>query len=103
MEIEEIESFIGKIPDFPKPGILFYDISTLISNGDAFASSLDKFEKLFTEFKFDSIAAIDARGFIFGSALANKLKLGMMMIRKYITILILTTNAKAKNTKHIKM
>ena len=81
MEIEEIESFIGKIPDFPKPGILFYDISTL-SNGDAFASSLDKFEKLFTEFKFDSIAAIDARGFIFGSALANKLKLGMMMIRK---------------------
>ena len=82
MEIEEIESFIGKIPDFPKPGILFYDISTLISNGDAFASSLDKFEKLFTEFKFDSIAAIDARGFIFGSALANKLKLGMMMIRK---------------------
>tara|TARA_B100000035_G_scaffold109223_1_gene92737 strand:+ start:278 stop:790 length:513 start_codon:yes stop_codon:yes gene_type:complete len=82
MKIEEIESFIGKIPDFPKPGILYYDISTLIINKEAFASSLDYFEKLFTEFKFDTIAAIDARGFIFGSALANKLNLGMMMIRK---------------------
>ena len=82
MKIEEIESFIGKVPDFPKPGILFYDISTLIVNKEAFASSLDHFEKLFTEFNFDTIAAIDARGFIFGSALAYKLNLGMMMIRK---------------------
>ena len=82
MKIEEIESFITKVPDFPKPGILFYDVSTLFFNKEAFASSLDHFEKLFTEFKFDTIAAIDARGFIFGSALAYKLKLGMMMIRK---------------------
>ncbi len=82
MKIEEIESFIGKVPDFPKPGILFYDISTLIVNKEAFAASLDHFEKLFTEFKFDTIAAIDARGFIFGSALAYKLNLGIMMIRK---------------------
>ena len=43
MKIEEIESFIGKVPDFPKPGILYYDISTLISNKEAFASSIDKF------------------------------------------------------------
>ena len=82
MKIEEIESFITKVPDFPKPGILFYDVSTLFFSKEAFASSLDLFEKLFTEFKFDTIAAIDARGFIFGSALAYKLKLGMMMIRK---------------------
>ena len=82
MKIKEIESLIGKVPDFPKPGILFYDISTLILNKEGFASSLEHFEKLFTEFKFDTIAAIDARGFIFGSALANKLNLGMMMIRK---------------------
>ena len=82
MKIEEIESFITKVPDFPKPGILFYDVSTLFFSKEAFASSLDHFEKLFTEYKFDTIAAIDARGFIFGSALAYKLKLGMMMIRK---------------------
>ena len=82
MDIEKIESFIGKVPDFPKPGILFYEISTLIVNKEAFASSIDHFEKLFTRFKFDTIAAIDARGFIFGSALAYKLNLGMMMIRK---------------------
>ena len=84
MEIEEIESFIGKVPDFPKPGILFYDISTLIYNNEAFTSSLEKFGELFDKYKFDTIAAIDARGFIFGSALAHKLKLGMMMIRKKI-------------------
>ncbi len=82
MKIEEIESFITKVPDFPKPGILFYDVSTLFFSKEAFASSLDYFEKLFTEFKFDTIAAIDARGFVFGSSLAYKLKLGMMMIRK---------------------
>ena len=82
MKIEEIESFITKVPDFPKPGILFYDVSTLFFSKEAFASSLDHFEKLFTEFKFDTIAAIDARGFIIGSALAYKLKIGMMMIRK---------------------
>ena len=82
MKIEEIESFITKVPDFPKPGILFYDVSTLFFSKEAFASSLDHFEKLFTEFNFDTIAAIDARGFIFGSALASKLNLGMMMIRK---------------------
>jgi len=52
MKIEEIESFIGKVPDFPKPGILFYDISTLIMNKKAFASSLDHFEKLFTIFLY---------------------------------------------------
>ena len=82
MKIEEIESFITKVPDFPKPGILFYDVSSLFFSKEAFASCLDHFEKLFTEFKFDTLAAIDARGFIFGAALAYKLKLGMMMIRK---------------------
>ena len=88
MKIEEIESFITKVPDFPKPGILFYDVSTLFYSKEAFTSSLDHFEKLFTEFKFDTIAAIDARGFIFGSALAYKLKLGMVMIRKKINYLV---------------
>ena len=46
MEINEIESYISKIPDFPKPGILFYDISTLLSNADAFKSSIDLLEGL---------------------------------------------------------
>ena len=82
MKIEEIESFITKVPDFPKPGILFYDVSTLFFSKEAFASSLDHFEKLFSEFKFDTIAAIDARGFIFGSAISLQARKPMIVARK---------------------
>ena len=64
MDIEEIESFIGKVPDYPKPGILFYDISTLISNKQAFAASIRHLGELLGKYEFDYIAAIDARGFI---------------------------------------
>ena len=82
MQIEEIESCISKIPDYPKPGILFYDISTLISNNDALISSI-KYLKGFTKnYDFDLIAGIDARGFIFASCLAYDLNKGIVMIRK---------------------
>ncbi len=82
MQIKEIESFISKVPDYPKPGILFYDISTLLSNSDAFKSSVNELEKLCSKYEFDLIAGIDARGFIFGSALSCKLNKGFIMIRK---------------------
>tara|TARA_B100000287_G_scaffold435239_1_gene502575 strand:+ start:2458 stop:2970 length:513 start_codon:yes stop_codon:yes gene_type:complete len=82
MNIEEIESHIGKVPDYPKPGILFYDISTLICNKDAFSSSIRHLGGLLDKYEFDYIAAIDARGFIFGSSVANILDCGMVMIRK---------------------
>lgn len=82
MNIEQIESHIQKIPDHPKPGILFYDISTLIFNAQAFVSSIDHLIKSIEKFDFDKIAAIDARGFIFASAVAYKLGLGVVMIRK---------------------
>ena len=61
MQIKEIESFISKVPDYPKPGILFYDISTLLSNSDAFKSSVNELEKLCSKYEFDLIAGIDAR------------------------------------------
>ena len=82
MQIKEIESFISKVPDYPKPGILFYDISTLISNKNAFISSIDKLADLSKNYNFDLIAGIDARGFIFASSLAYNLKKGILMIRK---------------------
>ena len=63
MEIKEIESYISKIPDYPKPGILFYDISTLISNNMAFSSSIVKLVDVVKNYKFDLVASIDARGF----------------------------------------
>jgi adenine phosphoribosyltransferase len=82
MNIEEIETYIGKVPDFPKPGILYYDISSLLINGKAFTETVKKLCSLLNNYDFDTIAAIDARGFIFGSAVANKLNIGMVMIRK---------------------
>ena len=82
MEIKEIESYISKIPDYPKPGILFYDISTLISNNKAFSSSIVKLINVVQNYKFDLVASIDARGFLFGSVIAYSLNKGLVMIRK---------------------
>ena len=82
MEINEIESYISKIPDFPKPGILFYDISTLLSNADAFTSSINLLGKAASKFNFDLIGGVDARGFIFSAALSYSLNIPLLMIRK---------------------
>merc|ERR1711998_52833 len=82
MEIKTIESYISKIPDYPKPGILFYDISTLISDKAAFSASIKLLSKAVQKYNFDMIAAIDARGFLFGSAIAFHLEKGLIMVRK---------------------
>ena len=82
MEIKEIESFISKIPDYPKPGILFYDISTLISNNYAFSSAIKKLIEIIKNYDFDLVASIDARGFLFGSVIAHNINKGLIMVRK---------------------
>ena len=82
MNIEKIESFISKIPDYPKPGILYYDISTMINNSEAFSACIDHLGNAVKSYSFEKIGAIDARGFIFASALAKTLKKGLKMIRK---------------------
>ena len=82
MEIKTIESYISKIPDYPKPGILFYDISTLILNNEAFSDSLRLMCDSVSELEIDLVAGIDARGFIFASGIASKLNKGLVMLRK---------------------
>ena len=82
MEIKQIETFISKIPDFPKKGILYYDISTVILDSEAFKYTIQHLSFLIAEYSFDKFAAIDARGFIFASALAIKLNKGIVMVRK---------------------
>ena len=82
MQIEEIESCISKVPDFPEPGILFYDISNLISNNNAFKAYIKYLEALAKNYEYDLIAGIDARGFIFASSLALNLNKGVVMVRK---------------------
>ncbi len=82
MNITQIESFINKVPDYPKSGILFYDISTLINEYSVFNAAIDKMAKLIRNYNVNKLAAIDARGFIFGAALSQKMNLGLVMIRK---------------------
>ena len=82
MEIKDIEECISKVPDYPKPGILFYDISSLLLNNKAFLSSIELLKSLIKKYKFDLIAGIDARGFIFASIMAYSFNKGLVMIRK---------------------
>ncbi len=77
-----IEESIRSIPDFPKPGILFRDITTLLKNGVAFKATIDLLYENFKNQKIDKIVAVESRGFILGAALAYKLGLGIVLVRK---------------------
>ena len=73
---------IRTVEDFPKPGISFKDITTLLNNKDAFELLMSHLEEKYKSYNLDYVAGIDARGFIFGSALATRLKIGFVPIRK---------------------
>jgi len=77
-----IEDSIRDIQDFPKPGIVFKDISTLLNNKEAYAVLMNHLYERYQKYELDYIAGIDARGFIFGGALAQMLGLGFVPIRK---------------------
>jgi len=73
---------IRDIPDFPKPGIIFKDITTLLSTPEAFNTLMNHLETRYGTYDLDYIAGIDARGFIFGAALADRLNVGFVPVRK---------------------
>lgn len=79
--MEQLKAFIRVVPDFPKPGISFKDVSPLLARPAALKSVIAAFAENWSE-KVDAIAALDARGFIFGSALALALDVPFVMIRK---------------------
>lgn len=78
----DIASFIRTVPDFPKSGIQFKDITTLLQNGPAFKYIIDGWKERYEDQKIDSIVGADARGFIFGSALAYAMELPIVLVRK---------------------
>ncbi len=78
----DLSKFIRDIPDFPKKGILFRDITTLLNNREAFKKSIDALAAKLKNKRIDYIVAAEARGFIFGGALAYKLKCGFVPVRK---------------------
>lgn len=77
-----LKSFIRDIPDFPKPGILFRDITPLLKSAPAFQYCLNEMKDLITKLKPDAIIGIESRGFIFGAPLANLLSVPFVPIRK---------------------
>jgi adenine phosphoribosyltransferase len=82
MRLSELKKHIRDIPNFPQEGIIFKDISTLIQNKDAFKKSVDLLARKFNKERVEYVVGVEARGFIFGAALAYKLGAGFVPVRK---------------------
>lgn len=82
MTREELKHLVRTVPDFPAPGILFRDITTLIAHGAGFAACIDHLSHMAREAGAQAIAGMEARGFIFGAAVAARMNLGFIPIRK---------------------
>ena len=80
--MSDLKKYIRSVPDFPKPGICFYDITTLLQNPEGFKLALDEMEKYVRDKNPDTIVAIESRGFLFGAALADRLNIGVVTVRK---------------------
>ncbi len=82
MEVEELRNRIRDIPDFPKPGILFRDITPLLADGPSFHQAIDSLAGRYLDQHIDVVVGVEARGFIMGAALAYALGAGNVLIRK---------------------
>lgn len=82
MQVAELQSFVRAIPDFPKPGILFRDITPLIKNAHAFRVAIDMLAEPYAGQKIDYVVAIEARGYLVGAPLAHTLNAGLIPVRK---------------------
>jgi adenine phosphoribosyltransferase len=80
--LENLKTLVREVPDFPKPGILFYDITTLLKDADGFRSTIDALSTHYKDTGVDLVLGIEARGFIFAPALAYALKAGFVPVRK---------------------
>ena len=77
-----LDRVIRRVPDFPKPGVLFYDITSILADPPSFKMVIDAMERRYAEEKFDAVAAIEARGFVFASPFAVRSGLPLILIRK---------------------
>jgi adenine phosphoribosyltransferase len=77
-----LDSSVRRIPDFPKPGVLFYDITGVLANPAAFSYCIERMEELYAEVALDGVAAIESRGFVFGAPFARDRRLPLILLRK---------------------
>jgi adenine phosphoribosyltransferase len=80
--MDDLKKLIREVPDYPKPGILFYDLTTLLKDKQGFQTLIDRLCKHYEGHKIDLVAGIEARGFIFAPALAYRLHAGFVPVRK---------------------
>jgi len=82
MTAEELRAKIREIPDFPKPGILFYDITTLLKDPDAYHEAIDLMIEPYRDAHVDLVVGMESRGFIFSGPIAYQLHAGLVPVRK---------------------
>ena len=82
MSAEELRAKIREIPDFPKPGILFYDITTLLKDATAYRDAIDLMTEPYKDSGVDLVVGMESRGFIFAGSIAYKLGAGLVPVRK---------------------
>jgi adenine phosphoribosyltransferase len=80
--MNDLKKLIREVPDYPKPGILFYDLTTLLKDPDGFHTLIDRLCEHFRDHTIDLVAGIEARGFIFAPTLAYRLGAGFVPVRK---------------------
>ena len=82
LNTDQLKQLIREVPDFPQPGILFYDITTLLKDKTGFATLVDRLSEHYVAQKIDLVLGMEARGFIFAPALAYRLNAGFVPVRK---------------------
>ena len=92
--LDKLRAAVRDVPDFPKPGIIFKDITPILCNGQLFRASIDAFLEQCRGKEIDKIVGIDARGFLFGSAVAYELRIGFVPLRKKGRLPYKTESAK---------
>jgi adenine phosphoribosyltransferase len=80
--LDDLRAKIREVPDFPKPGILFYDITTLLKDAGAFAAVIDQMADAVKDDRIDVVVGMESRGFIFAAPLAYRLNAGFVPVRK---------------------
>lgn len=80
--MDDLKRYIREVPDYPKPGINFFDITTLLKNKEGFRLTLDRFHDLFSGLAIDKVVGMESRGFLFGPPLAYDLGAGFVPVRK---------------------
>ena len=81
-DFEVLDKVVGKIPDFPKHGVLFYDITGILRHPDAFKYCIDRMVELYGSKKIDAVAGIESRGFVFAAPFAECMGIPLILIRK---------------------